>query len=90
MLITDPDNEPKSPFPAPLNAEDIKKQLPGGSITDACRFAKDPGEVLQVVSSKRLAKQERKLRDSTKAAKHQSNKGQKKTSKKSKNNKGEK
>ena len=84
MLITDPDNEPESPFPAPPSAQEIKKQLPGGSITDACRFAKDPEKVLQVVSSKQLAKHERKLRDSRKAADHQSKKGQKKTGRESK------
>ena len=83
MLVTDPDNEPESPFPAPSNAQDIKKQLPGGSITDACRYATDPDKVLQVVSSKQLAKHERKLWDSRKAAKHQRKKGQQKTSRKS-------
>lgn len=82
MLITDPDNEPESPFAAPRNAQDIKKQLLGGSITDACSFAEAPEEVIQVVSSKRLAKHEKKIRDSRKAAKHQSKKGQKKTGRK--------
>lgn len=88
MLITDPDNEPESLFPAPPNAQDIKKQLPGGSIIDACRFAKSPDEVLKVVSSKRLAKHEKTLRTSRKAAEHQRKKGQKKTGRKAEHSKG--
>lgn len=78
--MVDPDNEPKSPFPEAPSAQEIEQQLPGGSIIDACSFAEDPEEVLQVVSSKWLVKNIKKLHDSRKAAKHQSKKGQRKTS----------
>lgn len=79
--MADPDSEPKSPFPEPPSAQKIEQQLPGGSIIDACSFAQEPEEVLQVVSSKQLVKNIKKLHDSRKAAKHQSKKGQKKTRK---------
>lgn len=80
--MADPDNEPKSPFPVPPSAQEIEQQLPGGSLIDAYSFAQDPEEVLQVVSSKRLVKHIKRLHDSKKAAKHESKKGQRKTSRK--------
>lgn len=82
VLMADPDNEPKSPFPVPPSAQEIQQQLPGGSIIDACSFAEDAEEVLRVVNSKRLVKNIKKLQDSRKAAKHQSKKGQKSASRK--------
>ena len=83
VLIADPENEPTSPFPEPPSADDIRKQLPGGSLSDAFSFTEDPEEVLRVVSSERQAKHEKKLQDSRQAAEAQQKKGQKKTHKKS-------
>ena len=60
VLIADADNEPKSPFPVPLNFQDVQKQQAGGLVTQAFAFSDNPQETLKVVSSRRQAKRERK------------------------------
>ena len=60
VLITDPDNEPQSPFPVPPSFQDVCKQQAGGPVTRVFRFA-DPKETAHVVNSKRHAKREWKL-----------------------------
>lgn len=55
MLITDPDNEPESPFPVPASAPT------GGFDKDAFSISEGREQILQVVSSKQQAKHERNL-----------------------------
>ncbi|KAL3142652.1 hypothetical protein ABBQ38_002961 [Trebouxia sp. C0009 RCD-2024] len=55
VLITDPDNEPESPFPVPASAPTE------GFDKDAFSISEGPEQVLQVLSSKQTAKHERNL-----------------------------
>ncbi len=58
------DEEPDSPYPLPLNFQDVQKQHATGAFPEAFSFAEDPRETMRVLSSKRHSKREWKLQRS--------------------------
>jgi len=58
QVLAGPDGEAVSPFPQPLNFQDVQKQLKTGPATQAFGFGEDSEGPTKVLSSRRHSKRE--------------------------------
>ncbi len=68
QVLTGPDDEAVSPFPQPLNFQDVQKQLNTGPATQAFGFEETSEGPMKVLSSRRHSKREWKAQRNRESA----------------------